>query len=157
MEVGTSHGNGLFFRTLTEKQAREIHHASCQILEETGMVIHHAEAVDLLRLAGAKVENGNRVYFPTYLVQQALQSAPSRVTVYNRDGCSGCRWERSLTSEATVYALHRADLSAPASEGVGGQIIDSRSKWGSNKFCLWRCRRSHCSRYRGCCFSSSQR
>ncbi|SHH74529.1 trimethylamine methyltransferase family protein [Desulfosporosinus lacus] len=86
MGVGSSHGNGLFFRTLTEKQAEEIHLASCQVLEDTGMVIHHEEAVELLRQAGAHVENGNRVYFPSFLVKQALQSAPSRVTLYNRKG-----------------------------------------------------------------------
>lgn len=95
MEVGSSHGNGLFFRTLTEKQALEIHLASCQILEETGMVIHHKEAVELLRQAGAVVENGNRVYFPTYLVQKALQSAPSRVTLYNRNGEAALHLEGS--------------------------------------------------------------
>jgi len=86
MGVGSAHGNGLYFRTLTEKQAEEIHLASCQVLEETGMVIYHEEAVELLRQAGALVENGNRVYFPSYLVKQALQSAPSRVTLYNRNG-----------------------------------------------------------------------
>ncbi|GAB6152667.1 trimethylamine methyltransferase MttB [Desulfosporosinus burensis] len=86
MGVGSSHGNGLFFRTLTEKQAEEIHLASSRILEETGMVIHHQEAVELLRQAGAYVENGNRVYFPNHLVKKALQSAPSHVTLYNRNG-----------------------------------------------------------------------
>lgn len=86
MGVGSSHGNGLFFRTLTEKQAEEIHLASSRILEETGMVIHHQEAVELLRQAGAQVENGNRVYFPNHLVKKALQSAPSHVTLYNRNG-----------------------------------------------------------------------
>ncbi|EHQ91766.1 trimethylamine methyltransferase family protein [Desulfosporosinus youngiae] len=86
MGLGSSHGNGLFFRTLSEKQAEEIHLASCQILEDTGMVIHHEEAVELLRQAGAQVENGNRVYFPSFLVKQALQSAPSRVTLYDRNG-----------------------------------------------------------------------
>ena len=86
MGAGSSHGNGVFFRTLSEKQAQEIHLASCKVLEETGMVIHHEEAVELLRRAGAPVENGNRVYFPSRLVKQALQTAPSRVTLYNRRG-----------------------------------------------------------------------
>lgn len=86
MRVGSSHGNGLFFRTLSEKQAQEIHFASSRVLEEAGMVIHHKEAVELLRQAGAHVENGNRVYFPNHLVKKALQSAPSQVTLYNREG-----------------------------------------------------------------------
>ena len=95
MGVGSSHGNGLFFRTLTEKQAEEIHLASCQILEDTGMLIHHEEAVELLRQAGAQVEKGNRVYFPTHLVEKALQSAPSRVTLYNRNGEAALHLEGS--------------------------------------------------------------
>ncbi|WP_407306979.1 trimethylamine methyltransferase family protein [Desulfosporosinus sp. SB140] len=86
MGVGSSHGNGLFFRTLTEKQAEEIHLASCKILEETGLLIHHEEAVEILRRAGAYVEHENRVYFPSHMVKQALLSAPSRVTLYNRKG-----------------------------------------------------------------------
>ncbi|SDG21863.1 trimethylamine methyltransferase family protein [Desulfosporosinus hippei] len=95
MGVGSSHGNGLFFRTLTEKQAEEIHLASCQILEDTGMVIHHEEAVELLRQAGAHVEKGNRVYFPSSLVKKALQTAPSRVTLYNRKGEAALHLEGS--------------------------------------------------------------
>lgn len=86
MKVGSSHGNGVFFRTLSEKQAEEIHLASCEILEETGMLIHHEEAVELLRQAGAYVEDDNRVFFPTRLVEKALQSSPKRVTMYNRKG-----------------------------------------------------------------------
>ena len=86
MGVGSAHGNGLFFRTLSEKQAEEIHFASSRVLQEAGMVVHHEEAVELLRQAGALVEEGNRVYFTSDLVKRALQSAPSQVTLYNRDG-----------------------------------------------------------------------
>ncbi|MHB1407527.1 MAG: trimethylamine methyltransferase family protein [Desulfitobacteriaceae bacterium] len=86
MAVGSVHGNGMFFRTLSEEQVQSIHQTSCEILEQTGMVIHHEAAVELLRAAGAHVENGNRVYFPTYLVEKSLASAPSRVTMYNRKG-----------------------------------------------------------------------
>ncbi len=86
MTVGSHHGNGLFFRTLSETQAEQIHSASCQILEETGMVIHHSEAVEMLKEAGALVEEGNRVFFPTWILEKALKSAPSRVTMYNRNG-----------------------------------------------------------------------
>lgn len=86
MAVGSLHHNGLFFRTLTEEQVQDIHRASCEILEQTGMVIHHEEAVELLRGAGAHVEAGSRVYFPTHLVEKALASAPARVTIYNRQG-----------------------------------------------------------------------
>jgi trimethylamine---corrinoid protein Co-methyltransferase len=122
MAVGSSHGNGLFFRTLTEKQAEEIHSASCKILEETGMVIHHEEAVELLRKAGATIENGNRVYFPSRLVKQALQSAPSRVTLYNRKG------EPALFLEGTnVYFGTGSDTM-----NYLDPITQERRKWGQD-------------------------
>lgn len=97
MTVGSYHGNGLFFRTLSETQAEQIHSASCQILEETGMIIHHRKAVEMLKEAGAPVEDGNRVYFPTWLVEKALKSAPSRVTMYNRNGKPAMFLEGSKT------------------------------------------------------------
>lgn len=86
MTYGCAHGNGLYFRTLTAEQLQKVHLAGCRVLEEAGMVIHHDEAVELLKKAGAAVDSGNRVYFPTFLVEKALQSAPSRVTMYNRKG-----------------------------------------------------------------------
>lgn len=86
LTYGCAHDNGLYFRTLTVKQLEQIHLASCKVLEEVGMVIHHEGAVELLKQAGAPVEGGNRVYFPAYLVRKVLQSAPERVTMYNRRG-----------------------------------------------------------------------
>ncbi len=97
MAVGSNHGNGLFFRTLTEVQAQHIHAASSRILEETGMVIHHLEAVELLRQAGAYVEGENHVYFPAWLLEQALRTAPSRVTMYDRMGRPAMYLEGSNT------------------------------------------------------------
>lgn len=86
MDYGSAHGNGLYFRTLAAKQLEEIHLASCRILEEVGMIVHHEEAVKFLLDAGAAVEQGNRVYFPSVLIDKALSTAPGRVTMYNRRG-----------------------------------------------------------------------
>lgn len=86
MDYGCSHGNGLYFRTLASKQLEEIHLASCRVLEEVGMLVHHDEALKLLKNAGASIEEGNRVYFPTALINQSLGKAPCRVTLYNRKG-----------------------------------------------------------------------
>ncbi len=78
------------FEYLTEEQMREIHSASLNLLEDLGTVIHHEEAVAMLKKAGAylgdKVDGGQRVYIPSGLVEWAIQSAPSRITVYDRNG-----------------------------------------------------------------------
>ena len=72
-------------RMLTETQIKRIHSASLRILEETGVVFHEPEAVALLREAGAKVEGKNRVRIPPHLVEEAIRSAPKRVTIWSRD------------------------------------------------------------------------
>ncbi len=86
MEYASKHGAGMAFRTLTPEQIREIHSASCRVLEEVGVVVHHDEAADLLKQAGAYTDAGGRIYIPSALVKRALESAPSRITLYNRLG-----------------------------------------------------------------------
>lgn len=71
---------------LSEEEKVKIHHAALEVLERTGMDIFHEESIEILSSAGASVANKTRVRIPTFLVQEALNSAPSRVTIYNRDG-----------------------------------------------------------------------
>ena len=72
-------------RTLSEEQQHEIYQAAVEMLERTGAVVHDKEALELFEKAGAWVE-GERVRFPAGLTEWAVKSAPSRVTLYNREG-----------------------------------------------------------------------
>jgi len=81
-----SHGEGIAFRTLTVKQLEDIHSASCRILNEVGVVVHHDEALEILNKAGAYTDQSGRTYIPEVLVKKAIKSAPSRITIYNRLG-----------------------------------------------------------------------
>jgi trimethylamine--corrinoid protein Co-methyltransferase len=71
---------------LTKEQMREIHSAALEILEDLGTVVHHDEAVQLLKNRGAHVRDGNRVFIPTALAERAVSSAPSRISIYDRNG-----------------------------------------------------------------------
>jgi trimethylamine--corrinoid protein Co-methyltransferase len=71
---------------LSAEQMRDIHSAALAILEDCGTVIHHEKAVDLLHKAGARVKDDKRVFIPSGLVEWATRRAPSRVTVYDRNG-----------------------------------------------------------------------
>jgi len=71
---------------LTEKEMSEIHKASIEILERIGIRLHLQEAVDLLKKAGATLTEDNRVRLPCSLVEWALERAPKRINLYNRDG-----------------------------------------------------------------------
>ncbi|NOZ73241.1 MAG: trimethylamine methyltransferase [Chloroflexi bacterium] len=61
-----------------------IHKASCQILHHTGIRMYHDEGLQLLKKAGAKVEDENLVKIPPSLIEWALASAPSSFNLYKR-------------------------------------------------------------------------
>ena len=75
-----------FFRKLSDDQLQRIHAASLEILERTGAVLYDEEAVELFRKAGADISDGNRVRIPSYLVQWALDTAPKRIVLCDRNG-----------------------------------------------------------------------
>ncbi len=73
------------YRLLTEEQIKEIHRATLRLLETTGVKIMHDGALDMLKAAGCGIRE-NIVRIPNHLVEEAISSAPSRVTVYSRNG-----------------------------------------------------------------------
>ena len=84
MDTATSYHCTPRFRLLDESQILKIHHAALRILQEVGVRVLHEEAVDLLAGHGAGVKDGNLVRIPSFLVEEAIQSAPSSFLVYNR-------------------------------------------------------------------------
>jgi trimethylamine--corrinoid protein Co-methyltransferase len=68
----------------------KIHGASLQILERVGIEVHDAEAREILGDHGATVE-ARRVRLPGTMVEEALSTAPSRLTLWNRDGEAAIR------------------------------------------------------------------
>jgi trimethylamine--corrinoid protein Co-methyltransferase len=74
------------FRLLSDGQIEELHFAALQILERTGVFFDCQEAIDILGEAGVDVSNPKRVRIPSYLVEQALRTAPKTVTLYTREG-----------------------------------------------------------------------
>jgi trimethylamine--corrinoid protein Co-methyltransferase len=70
---------------MTDDQCRIMHRASLDVLERTGVLVNYQPALDLLKKAGCLVED-NHVRFPSHLVEWAIRTAPSRITLYNRKG-----------------------------------------------------------------------
>ncbi|NHM26484.1 trimethylamine methyltransferase [Desulfofundulus sp. TPOSR] len=109
MLYASRHGRGMAFRTLSVKQIQEIHSASCRILNEVGVVVHHDEAAELLKKAGAYTDGSGRTYLPDSLVEWAIRTAPSRITVYNRLGSPAMWLEGSNvyfgTGSDTLYYI----------------------------------------------------
>jgi len=76
------------FRVLSERQVQELHLSAMELLETTGVEVDEEEALSLLQEAGCFVR-GQRVRIPTRIVRQALNSAPERVAVRDRNGANG--------------------------------------------------------------------
>ncbi|MGQ9667648.1 MAG: trimethylamine methyltransferase family protein [Anaerolineae bacterium] len=71
--------------TLNDEQLRQIHLATLEVLERTGVQITHPRAKAMLAGAGARVD-GDRVRIPSWMVEDALRKAPHRVVLGTRSG-----------------------------------------------------------------------
>jgi len=81
---------------LNDEQIEQIHQATLEVLERTGVQITHPRAVELLAGAGARVD-GDRVHFPAWVVEKAIRQAPARLVLGNRRG------ERQVYLEGDKY------------------------------------------------------
>jgi trimethylamine--corrinoid protein Co-methyltransferase len=84
----------LRFSYLSPGQQRRLHAASLEILERIGAYLHDQDSVELLRKAGARVEEGGRVYIPPKRVEWALAAAPKSILLSDREGRPALPLER---------------------------------------------------------------
>jgi trimethylamine--corrinoid protein Co-methyltransferase len=68
-----------------QRQIDQIHTATLEVLERTGIRIPHPKALELLGAAGARVD-GDRVRIPAWLVEDSIRKAPCRIVLGERDG-----------------------------------------------------------------------
>jgi len=73
------------FSLISEQDVLAIHHASLRILAETGIVLSHPEAREILTSHGAGIKAG-RVLLPPDLVERCLKLCPPQVRLRGRGG-----------------------------------------------------------------------
>ena len=77
---------GLSLNVLGADEVREIHRATLELLDQTGVFVEDDRALDCLASGGARVERKSRmVQIPPALVEEAIRSAPSKVVLAGRD------------------------------------------------------------------------
>jgi trimethylamine--corrinoid protein Co-methyltransferase len=86
MDLNVKRFNSTPLEYLSGDQMGAIHAAALDILQDCGTMIHHQKSLALLHQAGARVKDDNHVFIPSGLVEAAIRSAPSRVTIYDRNG-----------------------------------------------------------------------
>jgi len=78
------------------ERARQLHQASLELMERTGLRISHKRAREILHGHGCRVE-GERVRIPGWLAEEALNNAPSQLAFFNRSGEASCVMTRNTT------------------------------------------------------------
>jgi trimethylamine--corrinoid protein Co-methyltransferase len=86
LHAGGHLNGGLSLNILTEDELEEIHLATLELLEDTGVVMECDEALDRFEDAGARVDReAKTVRIPPFLVEDAIRSAPPKVVLAGRD------------------------------------------------------------------------
>ena len=88
------------FERWSKEQKEAVHNMAAKILAEVGTKVLHDEARELLRNAGARVE-GEIVYIPPELIEQALSTAPHSYSIYNTDGSVAFTLEPNVVTFGT--------------------------------------------------------
>ena len=86
-----------YLEILSQEQIYAIHSASLEILERIGMKCANQVALKIFQEGGAYVD-GDRVKFPSVMVEQALKSAPSRILITGRYGNRKVLLERNVVN-----------------------------------------------------------
>ena len=98
---------------LSQPDKNKIHNAVLEVLNDVGMRILHPDALALLRQTDCIVSDDGMVRIPAKIVEQALESAPSTIAVYDRTECLvmdlGGRRSYFGTGSDLIYALDSED------------------------------------------------
>ncbi len=83
---GKHRSQGLGLNSLTDDELFDIHLATLEVLEKTGLFIETEQALDVFDGAGAEVDRQKKIVkLPPYLVEDAIRSAPSKILLAGRD------------------------------------------------------------------------
>ena len=83
-------------KVIDSDQIEQIHCATLEVLERTGVDIPHDRALEMLSGNGARVD-GHRVRMPSWMVEDAIRKAPHRIVLGTRTGKRTIILERDKT------------------------------------------------------------
>ena len=76
----------IYTEVLSEKEIETIHTGTIQILRDTGIKVHHDEALELLGQAGADVNQDTKIAkLPEKLVMNCIEQADKKFVLYGRN------------------------------------------------------------------------
>jgi trimethylamine---corrinoid protein Co-methyltransferase len=83
--AGKVHSGGFGINLFSNDELEEIHLATLEVLENTGVFVEDPEAIELFQNGGAKVDQDSKVVkLQQYMVEEAIASAPSKLFLAGR-------------------------------------------------------------------------
>ncbi len=84
--AGRPRSGGLSLNVFTESELSDIHLASLEVLERTGVFVEADEALDIFADGGCDVDRESHIVcLPPHVVEDAIRSAPSKFVLCGRD------------------------------------------------------------------------
>ena len=85
LHAGRNRQTGLSLGMLSSDEVEDIHLATLEVLQKTGLFVEDAEAREVFAGGGARVDEHNKVVrIPPHVVEDAVRSAPSKVVLAGR-------------------------------------------------------------------------
>jgi trimethylamine--corrinoid protein Co-methyltransferase len=116
---------GAQYSRLSGEQCQKLHNASLEILARTGARLYDAEALELLKRAGAQVTEGNRVRIPAGLVEKAFSTVPKRCLYERRVGGLYLEEGTATTAGSTANIVDHRTRAAEA----GAMVREVSMHW----------------------------
>jgi trimethylamine--corrinoid protein Co-methyltransferase len=86
LHAGRARSGGLSLNVFTTEEIEDIHLATLEVLERTGVFVEDEAALDVFSDGGCVVDRGSRIVrIPQHVVEDAIRSAPSRLCLAARD------------------------------------------------------------------------
>jgi len=85
LHAGKTQSSGLSLRIFSDDELYDIHLATLEVLEHTGVFVQHEEALEILHGGGAVIDQKQKIAkLPPYLVEDSLRSAPPKFVMAGR-------------------------------------------------------------------------
>lgn len=86
LHAGKRQSGGLSLNVFTREELDDIHFATLEVLEQTGLLIDNDEALEIFHGSGARVDKQKRIVkIPPFIVEDAIRSAPSKLFLAGRN------------------------------------------------------------------------
>ena len=85
LQAGHRRSGGLHLEVFTPDELTDVHMATLDVFERTGVYVGSDEAREVFHGAGCKVEADGIVKIPAHVVEDAIRTTPSRLAMYGRD------------------------------------------------------------------------